>query len=317
MTESPQIIGIQELVSQDVYWGEFSEETMDTLLMISRERGIDAARAYVRDVIKREDFVFGMGRSNFLFCLDINTEDVCLDCGCGLGVHTFNMARMAKEVHAFDLSRKRLQFVENRKNAEGADNIFLYHSDFAHLPFKEGMFDVIIMNGVVEWLGETCVHDNPRDDQLAVLRQMRRFLKPDGRLYIGIENRWASAYLRGHDHSGLRYTNYMPRWVADLVTRFRTGKPYRTYTYSANGYRKLLNAGGFAPPPQFFITYPGYNSPQYLIAHDDDAALRFFYTSFGLNKGLKGKAVAFLVKFPLGRTLLRAVVWSYGIVVQK
>ncbi len=298
----------------DVYWGEFTEAKMDELLTIAEQRGFDAARVFVRDDLNREDFIFGLGRSNFINQLDIDKESVCLDCGCGLGAHTFNMARDAKEVHSFDLSSKRLRFVEQRKEAEGQKNIFLYHSNFEHLPFADGMFDVIIMNGVVEWLGEIKRFEDPREDQLAVLRKMRRLLKPGGRLYIGIENRYAAAYLRGHDHNGLRLTNFYPRFLADWMTRWKKGKSYRTYTYGARGYRKLLRESGFTERPTFFITYPGYNSPQYLIAHDDDAAVRFFYSSLSSNKGTRGRVVSFLVQFTLGRWLVRKSVWSYGIV---
>ncbi len=305
---------ITETGVPDVYWGEFTEAKMDELLLIIEQKGFDAARVFVRDDLNREEFIFGLGRSNFINELDITKESVCLDCGCGLGAHTFNMAREAKEVHSFDLSSKRLRFVQERQKAEGRDNIFLYHSDFEHLPFSDGMFDVIVMNGVVEWLGEIKRFEDPRDDQLAVLKQMRGLLKPGGRLYIGIENRYASAYLRGHDHNGLWLTNYFPRFLADWATRFRKGKPYRTYTYGVRGYKKLLRDSGFAQTPEFFITYPGYNSPQYLIAHDDDAAVRFFYGSFGWNKGMKGAIVSFLARFGLGRWLIRKATWSYGII---
>lgn len=298
----------------DVYWGEFTEAKMDELLAIIEQKGFDAGRIFVRDTLNREEFVLGLGRSNFINVLDINKDSVCLDCGCGLGVHTFNMAREAKEVHAFDLSIKRLRFIQQRQKVEGQKNIFLYHSDFAHLPFHEEMFDVIIMNGVVEWLGEIQRFEDPRDDQCAVLKQMRGLLKPGGRLYIGIENRYASAYVRGYDHNGLWLTNYFPRFLADWVTRFRKGKPYRTYTYGVRGYKKLLRESGFDKKPDFFIAYPGYNAPQYLIAHDDDVTMRFFYTSFSWNKGLKGKIISSLARCRFGRWVIRKVTWSYGIV---
>lgn len=308
---------IEQKTTKDVYWGEFPEKEMDNLLQICESKGMEAARVHIRDVLKREDFVFGASRSHFLNLLDITKESVCLDCGSGLGVHTMNMASVAKEVHAFDLSSKRLRFLGHRADAEGLQNVFLYHSGFAELPFSENSFDVIIMNGVVEWLGEIHAHENPREDQIAVLRQMYRYLKPGGRLYIGIENRWAAAYLRGYDHNGLKWTNFLPRFLANSVTRVFKKKPYRTYTYAASGYRALLRDSFFTKPASFYVAYPGYNSPQYLIAHDDFSALRFFYKSFSVNKGFKGKILTFFSRWNWSLRMIRTIVWSYGIVAEK
>ena len=93
-------------------------------------------------------------------------------------------------------------------------------------------------------------------------------------LYVGIRNRWALAYLRGTDHSGLRFTSYLPRFVANLYTRLRTGARYDTYTYGARGYRKLLREAGF-DTPELYLVHPGYNLPRILIPYENLAILRY------------------------------------------
>lgn len=309
---------IHKLIDSDTYWGEFSEVQMEELLRICDKDGFKSARHYIRQVLKREDFVFGRGRSDFLYYLDVDTDSVCLDCGAGLGVHTFNMAQKAKEVHAFDQSLKRLQFMAYRKKEEGFANVHLYHSDFEHLPFERETFDVILMNGVVEWLGMSDMCDNPRDDQVRVLTQLFKLLKPGGRLYIGIENRFALAYLRGRDHNGLRFTNYMPRFLADITTRWRTGNSYRTYTYSQKGYKRLLADSGFETGnTEFYIAYPGYNYPQYLIPFGSTAALRFFIRNFTQQKGLRGRCMRLCTVVPFAARFFRHTMWSFGIVARK
>ena len=309
---------IQKCGVEDVYWGEFSQSNQQELNRIFREDGYEAGRAFVREKLDRDTFIFGRGRTDFLYYLDLDKNSVCLDCGAGTGIHAFNLAREANEVHAFDLSLDRLELMQLRAAAEGVTNIKLYHSDFKTLPFKDGMFDAIAMNGVVEWLGVINDHDNPRDDQVTVLRQMYKFMKTSGKLYIGIENRFAASYRNGRDHSGLRFTSYMPRFLANVVTKRKKGHSYRTYTYGANGYRKLLEESGFARDKiTMYITHPGYNYPQYIIAHDDLAALRFFYTSFARSQGMRGRIVAVLARSNIFLRLLRTVTWSYGIVAEK
>ena len=71
----------------------------------------------------------------------------------------------------------------------------------------------------------------------------------------------------------------MPRFLANWVTMYRLGKPYRTYTYSKWGYQNLLKDAGFdTTKTTFYVAHPGYNMPQYLIELDDISAFRFFFS---------------------------------------
>jgi SAM-dependent methyltransferase len=172
---------------------------------------------------------------------------------------------------------------------EGVENISLYHSDIENLPFEEGKFDFIVMNGVVEWLGEKNKNKDPRDDQLEDLRKVYSLLKKGGTLYIGIENRFAATYLHNaKDHNRLRYTTFMPRFLADWVTKGKLSKPYRTYTYGIGGYKKLLAETGFGKSElKFYVAHPGYNMPQYLIDFEDNGAFRFFFSHTNSNAVFK------------------------------
>jgi SAM-dependent methyltransferase len=304
---------MQDLINTDIYWGEFSEADMDAVLSFCADKKFDQAKKYLEN-LGRTDFVFGAARSDFLYLSDVGKSSVCLDVGCGLGVHTFNMAGMAKEVHACDLSKKRVEFCQYRKETEKTENVFLYHSDIEHLPFEKEKFDFIVLNGVVEWLGEQNKNKNPRTDQIENLKKIYSLLKIGGTLYIGIENRFAAAYLRkAKDHNRLKYTTFMPRFLADFVTRKKTGKPYRTYTYGISGYKKLLAASGFGTKNlSFYAAHPGYNMPQYLIDFSDTGAFRFFF--LGSNLGgfwkwiLKRKTVV---------KIARHFFYSYAIFAKK
>ena len=315
----PKKLGLLSLIKENKYWGEFPEKEMDTLLDKINSEGYQEGKNYISKELNREKFIFGKSRSDFMYYLNLNKNATCLDVGCGLGVNTFNIASYVKEVYAFDQSLKRVAFCNYRKKFENIKNVNFCHTDFKNLPFQNNFFDVIIMNGIVEWLGEINDFKNPRDDQIAVLKKMYAKLKKGGQIYIGIENRYASVYLtKGIDHSGLKYTSLIPRFLANIIMKIRKGRQYRTYTYSIFGYRKLFKNLGFnSENIDYYIAYPGYNRPQYIIPFDDLQSLSFFLRNMTKKKGLLGYMVRFLSKYDLFLRIIRHFFYSYLIYIRK
>ncbi len=309
---------MKSFVKNDKYWGEFSESEMDKVLVLCRNNDFSSAKKYIDENLRRSDFIFGSARSDFLYVSNIDKDSVCLDIGCGLGVHTFNMAKIAREVHSCDLSKKRLEFCESRQKDEGVTNVNFYHSDIANLPFEKESFDFIVMNGVVEWLGEQNINSDPRMDQVEDLKRVHSLLKKGGVLYIGIENRFAATYLHNaKDHNRLSYTTFMPRFLANLVTKIKVGKPYRTYTYGTYGYRKLLVDSGFAKDNfDFYVAHPGYNLPQYIIDMRDLSAFSFFFDSIITGRWY-GRYVSHILNLKLIPKVLRYFFYSYIIFAKK
>ncbi|HEY5904005.1 MAG TPA: hypothetical protein VIU39_15745, partial [Anaerolineales bacterium] len=126
--------------------------------------------------------------------------------------------------------------------------------------------------------------------QRMFLAEIARLLKPEGKVFLGIENRFGLQYLLGHkDHSGLSFTSLAPRPVADWMVARSAGsgqkRPrkreffhreqtrYRTYTYSLWGYRRLLNQAGldqFRP----YWAWQSYSYPR-MSGSMDASSLRF------------------------------------------
>ena len=270
--------------AKNIYWGEFSEDNLDKMIGFYRQGKVDKARELIRS-LGREDFVFGMARSDFLYYIPLDKTSKVLDVGCGLGTHSFNASRFAGQVYGCDLSKKRVEFCEERKKDEKVQNINFLHSDVENLPFSPNTFDAILLNGVLEWLGEKNKNKDPRQDQIEDLAYLRKLLKPGSTLYVGIENRFAVSYLfSALDHNSLKYTSFMPRFLANIVSKIKRKKPYRTYTYSKMGYIKLMKDAGFDKKADFYIAHPGYNLPQFLIPFEDKTALRFILNSMSIDK---------------------------------
>ncbi len=124
---------------------------------------------------------------------------------------------------------------------------------------------------------------DPREAQLRLLREIARALKPDGEVYLGIENRVGYGYFLGKpdEHSKLKYATLLPRSWANRYALAKRREPYRTYTYSWRGYRKLLRDAGFTTA-RFYCPFPEYREFSELIDLDRprNLARALYPTSF-------------------------------------
>jgi SAM-dependent methyltransferase len=193
--------------------------------------------------------------------------------------------------------RERIEFQKWRFKNSNVNNVTIVRGNALELPFPDNYFDLVVCNGVLEWVGIMNTDRPPREVQLSFLQEVKRILSDKGCLYIGIENRFAIGFMLGApDHSGLRYTSLVPRSVANfLVKRYgRSGgmyrdtsnkenkkewRGYRTYTYSIKGYNSLLREAGFKF--KSYWTFPSYNDPHFSARLDDRVALKGFVQYFG------------------------------------
>lgn len=261
----------------------------------------------------RHDFMFDPARADWRFGIDIKPTDHVLDAGCGIGAHTFALCELVEHVTAFDLSASRAKFVKMRAELEKKSNINVFQGDFINLPFPKNSFDVIVFNGLLEWIGQDEMFKDPYKVQQWVAKRAYDLLKPGGRWYVGIENRIALSYFAGgRDHSGLPYTSLMPRWLARPYCKWRIGKDYRMYTHGKPGYVKLMKEGGFEEV-KVMMTYPGYNYPRILIPFESIPSLRYAIEKLMGNQGWKRRLIKAIAKIPGVLRLYRYFFHSFAI----
>jgi SAM-dependent methyltransferase len=274
----PIVDGIPRFFAADYYWGEISQEQAGSLATRAVEIG------WRRAVVERfpdsgamRTYLLDWQRASWLSLLALGSDSVVLDVGSGYGAITHALARSAERVYSVEAIAERIEFTRVRLQQEKITNVSLIQGSALELPFPENTFDLIVVNGVLEWVGDWRTDKSPRAVQLEFLRTLRALLKENGKLVIGIENRIGYDSVGGVvDHSGLPYTSLLPRRAASFVLRharrahYRTfqqpKKEYRTYTYSARGYRKLLSQAGFNC--DLYWAYPGYNEPYSLVPLD-------------------------------------------------
>ena len=231
-------------------------------------------------------------RGDFLFALPTLNEALCaLDIGSGMGGILFQLCGFYKHVVTLESSYQRLLFSRIRMQQENINNVAYINADFNKVRFKDHSFDLIVVNGVLEWIPFSYTELSPYEAQESFLIEVNDILKPGGMLYLGIENRFSKEMLLGlpDPHTGIPYTSVAPRWIANLLVYllfnmtiknryYRSVKQhykYKTYTYSYYGYKKLLKECGFSDIT-INIVYPSYNRPYCIVPAENYNAIRMY-----------------------------------------
>lgn len=106
---------------------------------------------------------------------------VVLDLGCGTGLFTAEMARMVGAtgtIHAVDLQQPLLDVAQQRIETAGVSaQVHFHHAAAYQLPLEPNSVDLAIVIATLPQI----------PDRLRALREVRRVLKPEGRLAISEE----------------------------------------------------------------------------------------------------------------------------------
>jgi len=270
--------GVAAIGESTAYWGELPQPQMQSVLEESARIGWRrAADALLPNALR--DYVADPGRAAFQDLLPLPATARVLDVGAGWGGIAAALARHY-EVVALEGVAERARFIDLRRQQENLTRLTVIQGDLHKVPLGLRQFDLIVANGVLEWVALQDYSASPPAVQLVFMHRLRELLAPGGCIYLAIENRYGWAELRGAlDHSGLPYTSLMPRFLARWIcarsgsyrSHFNTG--YRTYTYSHRGYTRLFEQVGLRIANTWIAT-AGYNHPAQLVPLEP-TAIRF------------------------------------------
>jgi protein-L-isoaspartate(D-aspartate) O-methyltransferase len=149
---------------------------IDAMLAVPRE-------AYVPDQKREAAYVgenldLGSGRvvleartlAKMLDALDIQSDDVVLDIGCGLGYSSAVIARMAEAVVAVEEAA----FADEAQSIlsqQGADNVAVVEGELRDGAAKSGPYDVIILQGAVKSMSDAILDQLDEGGRIACLWQ--------------------------------------------------------------------------------------------------------------------------------------------------
>ena len=108
----------------------------------------------------------------------LNPGETVLDIGCGAGFDTLIAAHQVGStgrVIAVDMTDAMLNRTREGARALGLENVDAREGYAEQLPAEDGSVDVVISNGVI----------NLTPDKVVVMEEIRRVLKPGGRIQLG------------------------------------------------------------------------------------------------------------------------------------
>lgn len=220
------------------------------------------------------------GRKRFPLSILCSPKGRALDCGCGWGGLTFWLSREFDDTYALDTQIDGLHFINIRAAQNKNKNVHAVQGSILSMPFEDKFFDVVVLNGVLEWIGTITDNEPPETLQKKALLEIKRVLKPDGTLCLAIENRFGLQYFLGYneEHTGLRFVSILPRHVARIYHRIIKKNEFRAITHSRHALLKLLDECGLKQTLCFGV-HPSYRNARYLISLHGPGAIHFLFAS--------------------------------------
>ena len=192
-------------------------------------------------------------RHNLLEWYDFHPEGSLLEIGSGCGAMTGLFCEKVNQVTCIELSRKRSQI--NAARNQQFDNFEVMVGNFQDIEIAD-TFDYVTLIGVLEYAPS---YIDAADPFTAMLKKVKQFLKPGGKLLLAIENKFGMKYWDGamEDHTGHLF---------DGIESYRNVDGVRTF--GRKELEALLKASGY-PATEFYYPIPDYKMPMtvYSDAH--------------------------------------------------
>lgn len=192
-------------------------------------------------------------RKNIVNWYKFKPDSSVLEIGCGMGAITGVLCDECRDVTAVELSRKRATATLLRCREK--ENLEIIVGNLNDIVFDK-KFDYITLIGVLEYQDSYTETPNPYRDFLI---NIKRLLKPDGKLLIAIENQYGLKYWCGtpEDHVGIPFESINQYRDVDKGVR----------TFSKKSLETLIKESGFAHT-YFYYPLPDYKLPVIIYSQD-------------------------------------------------
>ena len=191
-------------------------------------------------------------RQNIINWYPFSRDASCLEIGGGCGAITGALCQALRSVKVVELSKRRSMI--NYERHKSYEHLEIIVGNLNDIEFKE-KFDYITLNGVLEYAGAFTKTEKPYRD---FLKQIKSYLKKDGKLFIAIENRYGLKYFAGakEDHTGREF---------DGISGYPDNDSVRTF--GKKELEDLLTESGYSDQT-FYYPHPDYKMPTEIYSDD-------------------------------------------------
>ena len=195
-------------------------------------------------------------RANIISAFPISKDQAVLEIGAGCGAITGALADKAKSVTCIELSKLR-STINAYKNAE-YENIEIKVGDFRVIEQALPRYDIIMLIGVFEYSGLYCSTADSHDPFATFMQMVAKHVKPDGRVYLAIENKYGMKYF-----SGFREDHYNRTFIG--IEGYPQDASIKTF--SKPELLAYFEQAGFSDL-HWYYPYPDYKFPEIIYSDE-------------------------------------------------
>lgn len=262
---------------------------------------VDGYQKAIETVMKDPTYVTDLSRSMYLDQLPLHKDSQVLEIGAGIGHHTKLIAAKCKHIETLEVIPEQALFAKLCCDQEGLFNVNVsIGGENSQLPYKDEVFDVVIMNYVLEWsAGRTSMH--PREAHKMLISECKRVLKSGGIFFLSTKNLYNLRLLKGavDEHVEFRFGNALPRWLIKLISRRYPSSKSLGYLHSYGALKGIFEIVGFKLIKPLLVLPDARYPRVYSTFSDDDLS------KFRADKSLfsTNRLVRFLLKYVPGKAI--------------
>lgn len=253
--------------------GEYDKE-METILEDSLVEGwYEALRRLDENsnTQSRLEYAASMSRIDFKFLLPL-TKDACvLDIGGGHGLISTALARSVAQVYTIEKIRSQAEFIAVRAKQDSIANLTVACGGANCIfPYKSASFDLIVANGVFEWVGYETSYEKVAHQQKLFLLEIARMLKPGGVVWLTTKNKYSLSMIlsRTINNNYIPLISILPDDAINFIAKCFGKGEYLSGLKYVNGYLNLFKSCGFKNK-SIWVPLPSVRYPAELVAFNE------------------------------------------------
>lgn len=219
---------------------------------IKETEGEDYSHILARDDRWQVFYHLSPMRTSVLNWYEFKKDAEVLEIGGEFGALTGLLCDRCKRVVTVEYGDYKSKAIQERYRKR--ENLDIYAGDVVKMPLEQ-KFDYIVMIGCME---RQCNGSKKQQDYIDYLKAIMRFLKPNGKFLISVENKYGLRYFCGEKE-------YYTKMPFGGINQYQT--PAKGYTFGRHELTQILIKSGLEKY-RFYYPLPDYKLPQMIYSDE-------------------------------------------------